>query len=252
MSIPLDSLALRCHPKTGGEHGLCIGGTGSGKSTLAEQLIRSYLQLHPRGHVVILDSKPRFRAQLYPNGTKIRRLYKGWAHGTSLPGSVRVTTPEEYDLARKLGARLIIAQSLDLRDEPNYPMLAHIARHAMNKAKLTEPRLIVVDETLDFFGPNGQPVRGVRYNLARIARGGRELGVSGLFLSQRVKGIPAQLREALTKLWLFRFDNPEDVKLLADAGAPVEILDTPTADYIFLHWTKHNRRQVYGPMRLGL
>src|SRR6478752_7358197 len=74
-----------------GERGIALGTTGSGKSTLIDTLRRQWLAEHgARARVLIVDSKPRYRAQWELTGvsTRFSRRYKGWAHGEFVMGSV--------------------------------------------------------------------------------------------------------------------------------------------------------------------
>ena len=249
MTIKLEDMSLRK-----GERGLIIGRSGSGKSTLAEKLVWDFVNRYPKGVTLIVDSKPRFRAERYANGSSCKRRYKSMDHGTAMPGSVLVTSPEELDLALKTKARLIIAQdpaAVSGDKDPNYGLLTHIVSRFMATARASLPRLVYVDETLDFFAPNGQGVKGTTGAILRVARAGREKGVALLLSSQRVKGIPTQTRSELVRLYLMAMDFTEDIDL-RDAGAPAHLLDTPTRDHHFVYWTKQDRPRVYGPYSLSL
>lgn len=250
MALRLEDISLRK-----GERGLVIGRSGSGKSTLAEKLVWDFVNRYANGVTLIADSKPRFRAERLANGQSAKRLYKGMDHGTVMAGSVRVTSVEELDLAIKTGARLIIAQdphALTGDRDPDVGLLTRIIGRFMATARASRPRLLYVDELLDFYAPNGQGVRGTTGSILRVMRAGREKGVAALLASQRTKGIPVQAVAELKRLYLFAMDFQEDIKHLGEAGAPVKLLDTPRQDHVFRYWTKQDRERVYGPYSLDL
>ena len=82
--------------------------------------------------------------------------------------------------------------------------------------------------------------------LVTVARAGRERGTGALYCTQRVKGIPIQLIEHLSRLYLFSFDVGADVKFLYSCGLP-EGTAAPEQDHAFRYWTKADRKTVWGP-----
>lgn len=229
------------------ERGLCIGGTSTGKSTLAEALIVDFHDRYQRGLVLILDSKPRFRGAYRASGRSAAKLYRRWDHGSTVPDSVVIEEPDELDLAFRTGTRVVIAQAHSSAD---IAKLVAIAQRFFDKSRRGIPRLLYVDETMDFFRGNGTPIGGAD-TLVRCARAGRERGLACLFSSQRTRSIPAQLMEELTKLYLFRLDYRDDAKRLQEMGAPPE-MTPPDREHVFLYWTKAAYRRVWGPYRLTL
>jgi len=231
------------------ERGLLIGGTKTGKSWLAEALVvdfhRRYLAKHCR--VCILDSKPRFRGEYEASGIKASRRYRKWDHGPAVPGSVVVSDPRDLELAWSTGASIVIAQA---RDGENVPMLADCAQEFFNSSRASRPTLLLVDETMDFYRSNGSAIGGSNA-LLRAARAGRERGLAALYCSQRTKGIPPQLLEELTKLYLFRIDYLDDAKRLREMGAPATITP-PRKERVFKYWTKDHYETVWGPYTLDL
>lgn len=244
--MKLASLSLRER-----ERGFVVGGSGTGKSTLAEALIVDFdRRYRARGsRVLILDSKPRFRAEFQANGRPAARLYRAWDHGPVVPGSALVTAPEQLAVAWTVGHRIAIAQAASSRD---VPMLVGCAAAFLASARTGRPQLLYVDESMDFFRGNGSPIGG-EDALLRSARAGREKGEACLFSSQRTRGIPAQLMEELTKLYLFRLDFITDAKRLLEMGAPAAVIhDMPTEEGEFVYWTKANYSRVWGPYKLEL
>lgn len=233
------------------ERGLVAGGTNSGKSTLAERLFLDFGDRYPDGRVMVLDSKPRFRASHHADGRSTRRQYRHWDHGPTVPNSVRVTEPDDLDLVWGLGYRFAIVQSDgSITDRP---WMVECAARFLAEARTSRPQLIYVDETLDFFTRQGSPVKGSADTLLQVVRAGRERGCGALFASQRTMGIPPQLISELTKLYLFRLDFRRDAERLMEAGAPPEIVERqPHEDREFVYWDKNNRRVISGPYRLSL
>lgn len=238
----LSQISLRAR-----ERGLCIGGTNTGKSTLAEALITDFHYRYPKGRILILDTKPRFRAEYRPSGRSAKGLYRRWDHGATVPDSVVIRDPDELELAHGTGATIVIAQA---RTSADYARLTNCAEAFFDKSRRGLPRLIYVDETMDFFRTNGTPIGGTD-TLVRCARAGRERGLACLFSSQRTKSIPPQLMAELTKLYLFRLDYTADAKRLQEMGAP-PALEPPEEEHVFSYWTKDAYRKVWGPYRLDL
>src|SRR5215467_10056494 len=71
-----------------GQRGVCIGQTGCGKSTLSTELVRRFLRDYPKSRVLIIDSKPRYRATHRVNGWSLH--YPKWAKGDTIQGSIAV------------------------------------------------------------------------------------------------------------------------------------------------------------------
>ena len=96
---------------------MVVGGVETGKSTLAEYLARNFVERYPKGRRLTLDSKPRYKAEFWLNGTTTKRHYRRWAHGEFVPGSALMTPQSDPDPApalrdaRKLGFRTVIAST---------------------------------------------------------------------------------------------------------------------------------------------
>lgn len=229
------------------ERGFLVGGSGSGKSTLALPLLLDFLTRYPGGRVLVLDSKPRFRADWTMQGTSAARRYRSWDHGPLIRGSVVVDEPGQLRDAWRFGHRCAIAQGESSAD---IARLTATARVFHGQARSSVPQLVVVDELLDFFHPNGSPRAGTDDTLVRVVRAGRERGEGALYCSQRTRGIPTQIVEELSKLYLFRLDFVGDARRLPEMGAP-ESITPPAEDHEFVYWTKRERSKVWGPYRLS-
>lgn len=237
MPLTLDDIAV--HKS---ERGLVLGGTGTGKSTLVEHLIQHFVAEFPRGRVLVLDSKPRFRAQWLPDGTSAARRYRRWDHGVMTPGSMAVhlygNPKAALNTAWMTGTRIAIAQTGRSSERVHLLGLLDAFRA---QARASRPQLAVVDETLDFFHGNGTPIGGSD-SILWVARGGREVGVSGIFGSQRAKGIPIQLRSELSQAYIFKLDHGADTRELWEFGFP-RTAQLPTEDFQFSFWHKKKQRQ---------
>jgi hypothetical protein len=201
---------------------------------------------------LILDSKPRYRAQYTAQGVSAAKRYKSWAHGSAIPGSVVVDHPQELATAWKMGARTVIAQCTSSAE---LPRLVATAKAFLEDSRASRPQIVQVDETLDFYHSNGA-ARGGDDTVVVLARAGRERGTAVLYCSQRTKGIPASLMGEMTRLYAMRIDYVADAKRLQEMGAPAFAL--PTEPYQFMYWWKGDAkhptayRQVFGPYALAL
>jgi hypothetical protein len=243
--LPLAKISLRRK-----ERGLLAGGTTVGKTLLSDKLGAEFMwrfrgtskRNAPRQH--ISDTKPRYRAELYPNGLSARRRYKDWDHGATVPGSVLVTGPDDMETAFKLGYHTTICSTEEWAPEQD-ACIGWFHEHA----KASRPQLLRVDETVDHFHGNGM-VRG-RGKLVTVARAGAEKGESALYCTQRTKGIAGSLMEHMTRLYAFRMDNAGDAKRFAEFGAPPEMATRLPEDvHLFLYWWKGDYRRVWGPYYL--
>lgn len=242
-SIDLTRISLRER-----ERGLVIGGVDTGKSTLADYLGTEWCNRYKAKGTrrLILDSKPRYRAQWTLNGRAAAYRYRSWSHGQYIPGSVVVDSPEDLELAFKTGYQTVIAQ---IDDGRQIGKLVDFADTFVRASRRSRPQLLQVDETLDFYHSNGAP-RGGSDAVLKAARAGRERGTACLFGSQRTKGLPSTLMAELSRLYCFRIDFKADAKRLQEMGAPPFL--PPTEEHVFKYWFKKDYHHVYGPYVLNL
>src|SRR5579871_4962564 len=240
--LTLDALSLRK-----AERAFLAGGTETGKSTLADYLgldfVRRYgvssdgyrLPVKKRARRLLLDSKPRYRARWTVQGVSAARRYKSWDHGPLVPNSVVVDDLADLRSAWELSdCETVIVQGRGRRE---IPRLVAAADLFLEDCRASQPHLLQVDETMDFFYPNGSPIGG-NDAILQFARAGRERGGAALYCSQRTKGIPAQLMEELTRLYAFRLDYKADAKRFQEMGAPPFPL--PTEIHQFMYWYKRD------------
>lgn len=241
--ITLDRISLRK-----AERGFVVGGVGTGKSTLMDLLGADFVHRYAAAGArrLILDSKPRYRAQYTATGASAAGRYKRWSHGKAIPGSVVVDDPRDMRLAWETGARTVIVQCESANE---LPRLVLAARMFLTDSRASRPQLVQVDETLDFFHSNGSP-RGGDDTIVMLGRAGRERGTAVLYGAQRTKGFPATLLSEMMRLYALRIDYAADAKRLAEMGAPP--FELPRQPHQFIYWYKGDYDHVYGPYRLSL
>ena len=227
--------------------GMIFGYSGAGKSVLAERLIEHFLETRSNPRVVILDGKPRFRAQWELTGRSARHRYKKWQRGPVVPESAVVDLAgdprDELRSAWILGARVAIVQT----DDPaQIPLLRTFGRAFYADSADKYDQLLYSDETADFFGTTGAAARGDA--LLQIVRSGRERNVSFLGAAQRPKGLPHSFLTELQQAYIFRLDAANDIKHLEDMGLPMTALP-PDQDYVFRYFDKRSRH--HGLYRLS-
>jgi hypothetical protein len=210
-----------------GERALILGGSRSGKSVLLDHLRENIVIQRPNVQQLLLDSKPRFRAELekYGPGLKMvrdaKKHYRDWEKGPIVPGSYRM--PLTGDIGSywkpKDPCRCVILQTDDSNDRPK---LLEISSTWFETRKANADRLLIVDELLDFYHSNGICIS--RHNVPlRVNRAGGERGFGGLYGAQRPKGVPVQITEELSILYLFHLRFISDMKYLWENGVPTNI-----------------------------
>ncbi len=214
---------------------MCLGRTRSGKSTLMDQLMRLYLLKYPKARVLLIDSKPRYKAEWLTSGLSANRHYKGWSRGQFIPGSYRIdgtqTTSREFAKIWQFKGRVAIAQTRP-GDVADLRWLQDVARVFYGSGSDKHPRLVVVDELADFFEVQRQA--GIFH---QIARSGGEMNVALLAGSQRPRFIPSTIMTECDRLYLFHLDNKKDMSTCYDMGLPRQV-EAPQQDHSFFYWNK--------------
>lgn len=241
--LPLEQISLRQRDRA-----FVVGGVDAGKSTLMDYLGAEFVYRYRNvgGRRLIVDSKPRYKAEYTVQGVSAARRYRKWAHGQPVRGSVVVDDPDDLRLAWETGARNVIVQCDDHRQ---LPRLVATVRAFLESSKASRPQLLQVDEVLDFYHGNGAPV-GQDDAIARCARGGRERGTGVLIGSQRTKGLATTLLAEMNRCYVLRIDYVADAKRLQEMGMPP--VQIPTERHRFWYWTKDAYRDVFGPYQLDI
>jgi energy-coupling factor transporter ATP-binding protein EcfA2 len=242
-----------------GERTLIYGGTRSGKSSLADWMARAMQAERPEMMPLLLDTKPRFRAQFIAHGPGLRwrkeakGLYSSWEAGPTYPNSV--ICPLDIDLTSSNPFRnlwkpgeLVVLQSGDSSDRRR--MLA-IARRFLNMNPKRRERLLWVNEGLDFYQRNSLGVVAANDVILDSARAGGERGFGLLFEAHRPKGIPPLLNTLTSNVVLFHLRFGGDMRYLYDMGIPEEE-EMPTGDYIFKHYRIRPGGTVSDPMTVKM
>lgn len=200
-----------------GQRGVLIGAAGTGKSTLGTELCKRFLKDYPRGLVVIIDTKPRYRATWLLSG--MRAKYKHWVDGDSIPGSVAIHAAGELRDRRLVKSRCVIFQSMHPSGEqvPAYEdQAAALADMTFRQSHPGQPTLLYVDETYDLaHGSAGIVDR----RLLRTVRAGRERNMAVLMGAQRPRSIPLPILTESNRLYVFNLEFDEDIKYLQKHGA---------------------------------
>lgn len=137
-----------------GERAATIGGTRSGKSSFQDWSLRHVQSARPDAMQILVDSKPRFRAETErgPLGRGRRNAahrYTSWTKGPIVPNSVVVDIWDDnpfHGLFKRPG-EIAILQSGETRDWKRMLELLQ----AFTKANVSgRERRVIVDECLDF------------------------------------------------------------------------------------------------------
>ncbi len=223
-----------------GTRALVIGGSRTGKSVLIDMLSRRARIDRPGIQQLLLDTKPRFRAEIERFGPRSRlirnadKYYEDWEPGPVVPASVRINIYADNPLQRMWtdGCRIAIVQTGEMHERVK---LLEIADGWFRTRLPNADRMLIVDELLDFYHPNGACIAPRQNVPLKINRAGGERGFSGLYGAQRPKGIPIQISAELTDLYLFHLRYENDIKFLWDMGLPRSIEPPNEEEHVFKH-----------------
>lgn len=226
-----------------GERGIILGMTRTGKSTLAEQLIEVWRQKYDRSRTILLDSKPRFRAQWELDGrpTSMSRRYAKWDWGEVIPGSVvipLVNPRQELKLAWSLKYTCVIAQINRRSDIYRLDMTLQAAYEDRAKGR---PLFFYADELNNFFRPGTGGHKASDGIIMALTSGG-ERSVAFLGAAQRPRHISVEAMESMTKLYWFYTSFKDDNKHLMDMGVP-PTAKPPNHYYQFYFFDRLTRRE---------
>lgn len=234
-----------------GERHLIYGTTRSGKSCHVDWEMRSIQQARPDCMQILVDSKPRFRAETEraPYNPRGRRnaawRYRHWSKGPVVPNSVLVNIWDDHPfrgLWRRPG-EIAIMQSGNMEDWRR--MLLLLSKFA--KAHIgNRERHVSVDEVLDFYGRTTFSISMRNDVFYLIARSGGERLIGETLGSQRVHGLPPLIRNMFSRLTLYHLTEEGDMKYLNGNGIPDA--QSPAGNYVFRQWTKQPGGTISTPL----
>lgn len=218
-----------------GRH-LLLGKTGTGKSTVMDKLVGNWVREQPQPRVLILDSKPRFRAEWELSGLSARRRYRRWRRGPVVPesaaldlsgrsGSIRAQLKQAW----ALGHHVVIAQT---GEQSELAYLRAAAHWFYADARDSYSQLLAVDELADFFGTTGAAGRGDA--LLKAVRSGREMNIAFVGGAQRPKGLPQSFMTEVSAVYLFKLQSLKDMQHLESLGLPGEAAP-PNEPHVFYY-----------------
>lgn len=219
-----------------------FGRSRSGKSSLMDWEIRTIQDLRPRCMQLLVDTKPRFRAEKIrgPLHQKQRKdaakLYRAWSKGPVVPNSVVVPLWDDHPFRglwnKDNPGEIAILQSGNSADWKRMLQLLT----AFTEAQIPDrERRIVVDEVLDFYNRNTWGIDGKNDPLYRVARAGGERSIGIELGAHRVHGLPPLILNMLSRVNLFHLADDGDLRHLR-SSVGIKDAESPTGDFVFRQW----------------
>lgn len=209
----------------GADRATLIGKTGTGKSTLGAYLLAKFRHDYPDARIIVMDTKPRWRAEWLWDGTSARKRYRRMAKGDTIPDSFALERPQDWQLVWHPDvnpSQTVVVQNLHLRQRNLIPFQVWCAEKFFRTQDANRPSLIFYDEGMDFYHESGA-ARGGSDIVQRCYRAGREMGLVTMFGAQRPIGINKQILSELNYCALFALHNSADVKRLWEYGWPKQL-----------------------------
>lgn len=182
---------------------------------------------------LIVDTKPRFKAEYELNGLTTKRSgrYKKWGYGSGIvPDSVvvplEVDASSALDQIWRLGKKVVIATA---ESKSEWKSVNNVVIKFYERYGAHFPRLVYVDELADFF-----EMRVFSDIFQRISRNGRERDCAMIACSQRPRKIPTEIMSEMSRLYLFNLDYWQDIKHIYEFGIPVEVRP-PTGHAFYMY-----------------
>jgi hypothetical protein len=220
------------------ERALVFGTSRAGKSSLMDFGVRHVQATRPNAMQLLVDTKPRFRAEQEPYlRGKMRRNaahnYSGWSKGPVVPNSVVMDIHSDNPFAGmwKNPGEVVIMQSGESED---WRLMLRLLKKFVAANIGDRERRIIVDEALDFYQRNTWGIDARNDVLYRAARAGGERNIGIELGAHRVQGIPILILNMSSRVTLFHLKEEEDMKYLRRAGIYEET--SPDGDYVFKQW----------------
>lgn len=222
---------------------LLVGKTRFGKSTLALYCLNELLNIYPTMELLIIDTKPHFRASHTLNGMKANFLYRNWTKGDYFESSVvlpakspDVSLDYAFDIAHTIAGKkrgaTVICQT-DTKFE--YPLLAQRLLEHYRRSNKKRKVYIYLDEAYSLLKYN----RAVAEQVTMCVTAGGERGVGVMAATQRPRWIPVEMLSEITRFFVFRLDNGRDKANLRDNGLPPRFR-FPVERYVFRYYNALN------------
>jgi hypothetical protein len=206
-----------------------VGETRTGKSTLANALIDQWARHDAAARILIVDTKPRFRAAWDLTGVRADHRYRHWRQGAYVPHSVRLPPlcsvremRQGWDIARTItpkgrGLILVAQPPVAIEGVAGYfPWLDYLIRGHFADLNKRWWNYLYIDEMLSFMRSS----RKLHAGTVQMITAGGELGHTFLGGTQRPRWIPVEAMTEVTKLFAFRMSSDEDVDHLRGMGLP--------------------------------
>lgn len=222
-----------------GERHLGFGGTRSGKSALEEWMMREVAYSRPWCMQLLIDSKPRFRAETergaFGRGRRSAAWrYEHWQSGPTVPNSVVCDIWDDKPFANlwKTPGEIVILQG---EENSDYQRILKLVREFAAAQIRQRERRVIVDELLDFYQRNSwgiDPKNDVFYRIAR-AGGERSIGFEGW--AHQIAGVPPLLIKMASRVTVFHLRHDGDMMKLRQFG--IKDLESPSGNYVFRQWS---------------
>jgi len=235
-----------------GERSIIAGGTRSGKSAFLEWSLRTVAEERPSGMNILVDTKPRYRAETMPSPVSPRhrvsaaKLYKNWTAGPMVPNSVRMNIWSDKPFAGLFNnpGEIVIMQG---ESQADWRRMLKILDHFVKVHKKDRERNAWVDEALDFYQRNSWGIdsrNDVFYRASRV--GGERL--IGLHLGlQELGPAPKMILKSATRCTLFHLVSDTDMKHL-HTSMGIRDAVSPEGNYIFRQWLREPGGTISEPV----
>lgn len=221
------------------ERSLLVGKTRFGKSTLALVSLNELLDVYPTMELLVVDTKPHFKASHQLNGLKADILYRNWQKGDYFPNSVvlpandnTVSLDYAFDIARTIsGKRRGAAIILQTDKKSDYPQIGKRLEEQYRRSNKRRKVYIYIDEAYSLLKFN----RTVAEQVTMCVTAGGERGVGIMLSSQRPRWISVETLSECTRFYVFRLDNFQDKKNVRENGLPPRFR-FPTKRFVFRYY----------------
>lgn len=225
-----------------GERALCAGRSRTGKSSYMDWEIREVQNARPTCMQILVDTKPRFRAEkirgpvTFRNRRDASKLYNHWQKGPVVPNSVVVPLYDEHPFRglwnKDNPSEVAILQSGEAQDWRR--MLTLLNQFCAAQIKGRERR-IVVDEALDFYQRTTWSIDPRNDVFYRTARAGGERAIGLELGAHRIHGLPPLVLNMLSRVTLFHLaDDADLIHLRRSVG--IKEAESPKGDWVFRQW----------------